>query len=202
MVSTQIIVLDKRPYRESALLLAGISPDCGRIDLVAHGALKLADKSFPSADLFRELDVEFEEPANGGLATAKRLELATAFDTLADDPRGFRMAGKIGSFLLKNAVADMPLPYTYDALKSVLANLAATEHGAWNLIQCAVVIKATYLYENGLLPEAATEEQNSFIENLVAAGIENEPLPECDTGYWSSLNGWLSSLIDYHKLAR
>ena len=64
------------------------------------------------------------------------------------------------------------------------------------------MLKITYLYENGLLPEAASPEQSDFLEQLVAAGIEDSPLPECRPDYWKTLNGWLSSLLDYHKLAR
>ncbi|UKI33313.1 MAG: recombination protein O N-terminal domain-containing protein [Lentisphaeria bacterium] len=66
VVSTQLIVLSKQSYRESSLLLAGLSPDCGRLSLVANGAQKLSAKNFPAVDLFRELEVEFDD---GGKAT-------------------------------------------------------------------------------------------------------------------------------------
>ena len=84
MISTQIIVLAKQPYRENALLLSGLSPDYGKLNLVANGAQQLSEKKFPAADLFRELDVEFNEEGASDLFTAKQLELATAFDALAD----------------------------------------------------------------------------------------------------------------------
>ncbi len=204
MVSTQIIVLSKQPYRESALLLAGLSPDFGKLSLVAHGAQKLSAKNFPAADLFRELDVEFDNTIAGDLFTAKQMELSFAFDNIAAVPLHFKMAGRIGSFLLKNAAPGVPLPYTYDTLKSVFTQLCITGEvdGKWTLEQCSVVIKTAYLYENGLLPEARNAEQNDFLENLVAAGIENTPLPECRPDYWKSLNNWLNSLLDYHGLAR
>ena len=114
-----------------------------------------------------------------------------------------KMAGKIASFLLKNTPA-LPQPYTYDSLRSVLANLAGMDcqHPLWTLEQCAVVIKSAYLCENGLLPEGQTEQQNDFLENLVAAGIDNSPLPDCAAEYWSALNNWLNSLIEFHHLKR
>ena len=59
MISTEMIVLTKQPYRETSLLLNGFSPDFGKTSLVAQGAMKLSNKSFPEADLFRELSVEF-----------------------------------------------------------------------------------------------------------------------------------------------
>ena len=83
MVSTQLIVLSKQPYKENALLLGGLSPDYGRVSLVANGAQKLSAKDFPAADLFRELEVEFDDSGNSDLHTAKKLELLFNFDRIA-----------------------------------------------------------------------------------------------------------------------
>ena len=99
LVSTQMIVLSKQPYRESALLLSGISPDCGKLSLVAHGAQKLSGAGLPVADLFRELDLEFDDAGGSELRTAKRMELTCGFDALAERPRHFQLAGRIASFL-------------------------------------------------------------------------------------------------------
>lgn len=204
IISCQFIILDKRPYRENALITSGISPDYGKVSFVVHGAQKLSEKSFPIADLFREVEIEFNDDGTPKeLYTAKNIELQTVFDTISNNPRNFKMAGKIASFLLKNTPA-LPQPYTYDSLRSVLANLAGMDcqHPLWTLEQCAVVIKSAYLCENGLLPEGQTEQQNDFLENLVAAGIDNSPLPDCAAEYWSALNNWLNSLIEFHHLKR
>ena len=201
--ASQFIVLAKSPYRESALLLNGISPDYGRLSLVLHGALKTSDGKMSAADLYRELDVEFKEEENSTLYTVATAEVIAAFDAISDHTRSFLMAGRISSFLLKNLAPGVPQPYTYDALKSILSRLAAGEgEGNWTLEQCAVVLKTTFLYEGGLLPEGTSERQRDFLENLVAAGIDNSELPECAPGYWTKLNGWLNALLDYHQLAR
>ena len=97
-------MLDKRPYRESALLTSGLSPDYGKMSFVIHGAQKLSEKNFPAADLFRELEVEFEDDGNVAkeLYTAKNIDLITNFDAIAENTKAFTMATRIGSFLLKN----------------------------------------------------------------------------------------------------
>ena len=69
------------------------------------------------------------------------------------------------------------------------------------MTQCAVLFKAAFLYENGLLPEIEGK-QGEFLDQLIDAGIGNEALPPCNPGYWSSLNRWLDSLIAYHQLKR
>ena len=201
--SSQLIVLAKSPYRESALLLNGISPDYGRLSLVLHGALRASDGKMPEVDLYRELEVEFKEEEKSTLYTVTTVEVIAAFDAVAEHTRGFMMAGRISSFLLKNLAPGVPQPYTYDAFRSILGRLAAGEgQGNWTLEQCAVVLKTTFLYENGLLPEGTGERQRDFLENLVAAGIDDSELPECAAGYWTKLNGWLNALLDYHQLAR
>ena len=85
--SSQLVVLAKSPYRESALLLNGISPDYGRLSLVLHGALKSSDGKMPEADLYRELEAEFKEEENSTLYTATSIEVIAAFDGIADHTR-------------------------------------------------------------------------------------------------------------------
>lgn len=198
IVSTAFIVLDKHPCRESALVLRGISPDYGRISIMLHGAEKSV-----IADKYHELEVEFKDDAKGDIKTASRAELLTSFEALAENVRHFAMAERIGAFILKNMAENLGHPLTYDSLRSVLANLANIDDpSAWTLEQCAVVIKCAYLYENGLLPDGGTPEQAEFLENLVAAGVDNSALPKCPDLYWTKLNSWLNNLLSYQNLSK
>ena len=200
IISGSFIVLDKSPYRDSALLLRGISPDYGRISFILHGG---QSAKTPVADIFRELEIEFEDKnIPQELYTAKKADILTDFTPVAEHPKSFRMAGRIAAFLLGYMPPAVPQPYTYDTLRSVLANLALADENSWSLVQCAVVIKTAFLYENGMLPEGGSPEQNEFLENLVAAGIDNSPLPDCPEKYFDTLNEWLNSLIQYHQLKR
>lgn len=202
MISTQFIVLDKKPYKETAMLVYGISPDCGRLSLVVKKAQKIsANGEFSGVDLYREFEVSFNDAVNGTLFEAENLELSAIFDSVSDNVRNFKMAGKISSFLLKNLAEGVPVPFTYDALRSVLNHLCGAVSPVWSLEQCAVVIKMVFLYENGILPEQQGRQQD-FIDELIAAGIECGELPACKPEYYSSLNNWLNSLIEYNHLER
>lgn len=204
IISGPFIIFDKRPWREAGLLLRGISPDYGKSSFILHGGQSMS-KSAPQADIFREVEIEFEDDgSNREIFTAKRLELLTDFSAVADNSRNYRMAGKIAAFLMNNMhPGDMQL-HTYEAAKAVLSNLAGLDagHPLWSLTQCAVVLKSTFLYENGMLPEACSAEQNEFLENLVASGVDNSPLPECQEVYWMKLNEWLNGLIAFHQLKK
>ena len=202
MTSTQFIVLDKRPYKETAMLVSGISPDCGKLSLVVKKAQSIsANGEFSGVDLFREFDVCYNDETAGTLFNAENLELTASFDAIPDNIRNYKMAGRIAQFLLKNLADGVPVPFTYDAIRSVLAHLSGMVEPAWTLEQCAVVIKMVFLYENGMLPEQQGRQQE-FVENLISAGIECGELPPAKAEYYSSLNNWLNTLIEYNHLER
>ena len=202
MISTQFIILDKKPYKETAVLATGISPDCGRLSVVIKKAQKIAaNGEFSGVDLFREFDISYDDSGSSSLFDVENIELSAVFDGVSDNIRNFKMTGKIAGFLLKNMAEGVPVPFTYDALRSVLNNLCGAVSPAWSLEQCAVVIKMIFLYENGMLPEQQGRQQE-FIENLIAAGIECGELPPAPPEYYSSLNNWLNSLIEYNHLER
>ena len=199
---TEFVPLRKTPYKESGLILAGLSPDAGKLELVAYQALSGKSGSFPVIDLFRVLQVEYTEPApgkGGSLATAKEIELVQDFPDLARDLTRFKLAGSIGNFLLRNSAHDSPLPLTYDAYKNVLAHLAAND--GWNERECAVVIKLVFLYENGLLPdpEGLTEQAQAKViaiyEHIIECAVDGEKLPAAGSEYYHKLDDYLNHLI-------
>jgi hypothetical protein len=53
-----------------------------------------------------------------------------------------------------------------------------------------------------MLPEAVSQAQNEFLENLIASGVDNCHLPQAEPQYWNSLNEWLNQLITYHRLKK
>lgn len=203
ITSTPLIVLSKSVYRESSLIVVGISPDYGKLQIICNGALKVSGSDYPMVDLFRELSVEFTE-TRSPLKTAREVELLSNFDKLADTGVNYRLAGKMSSFLLHNIQEDLPLPYTYDSFRSVLCHLSgeAPEEERWTPMQCAVVLKTAYLCESGLLPQTQDERSSAFLENVVAAGIDNSELPKCPANYWAQLNDWLGSVMDHNGLRK
>lgn len=203
ITSTPLIVLSKSPYRESSLIVTGISPDYGRVQLLCNGAQKISGKDYVLVDIFRELMVEFTE-SRSTLKNAREIELVSANDQLPENPVHYRLAGKMGAFLLANIKEDLPMPYTYDTFSSVLKHLSCIppEEERWTAMQCAVVLKTAFLCENGLLPQSTDERSSAFLENVVAAGIDNSALPKCPDDYWAKLNDWLGAIININGLRK
>ena len=155
-MQSEFIVLRKTPYRENALVLSGISPDFGKLEVITYGATGSSKpNSFPVADIYRVLSVTLKdndlEQGKNGLLAAKDIELIEDFPDLPRKLDNLKFIGKIGGFLLRNTVFESPLPLVYDALRSLLRILSNNE--VWSQREAAIVIKLTFLYENGLLPE-------------------------------------------------
>ena len=86
-MQSEFIVLRKTPYRENALVLSGISPDFGKLEVIAYGAAGSSKpNSFPVADIYRVLSVTLKdndlEQGKNGLLAAKDIELIEDFPDL------------------------------------------------------------------------------------------------------------------------
>lgn len=208
MFNTELVVLKKVKYQESSLIVHGISPDYGRLDLLIKGALKLGKKAFPAVDLFREIQVEFKESHGSSLHSIYSAELLCAHDAIANYPDNYITANNLGAFLLKNSHPELPCPLTYDAFINALRHLSGETEAVWNASQCVVSVKAVYLQEHGLLPDALNPDpeknrkQQLFMDAFLDAAINGSPMPECSPGYWGRLEQWINVLCDYHELKK
>lgn len=207
--TTNVIILRKMAYKESSLILGTLSAEFGKIDLIAKGARKLSKKQFPAFDLFREVQVSFSNTGRENLHNTANAELIQSNDALANIPENFETASRIADFILKNSAPDLPSPLVYDAMRNILRNWALQgdkQEFPWTKLQCSVIIKTSYLYENGLLPdigEPKTKQayhHQQIIENIIESGNEGAPLPDLNENWWLQLNKWLNQLIKHHQL--
>ena len=197
MERTTVIVLRKTLIRESDLMVSAVSPDWGRMELVCYGAQSVSGKKFPVLDCFNELEIGFE-PSEKGPVKLADAELITSFAPVADRLDIFRLAGKIGNFVLKNSAPELPMAIVYDTLRHVLGNLALNASGKealWSPEACGAVIKLACLQENGLLPEFDDPKISAFFESVIEAGLEGAPLPPCEVGYWGRLTLYLNTFF-------
>ena len=200
---TSFIVLKKTPYQDSHLLLYGISPDYGKISLLLYNGCKADRNHFPSADLFQEFNISFEQKDNSELFTAKEVEMLSDFSSIADNILNFKFAGKIAQFLLTHTENNLPFPFTYDAARNVFLQLILPPDtpGKWTLEESAAAFKLCFLYEAGLLPEFEGKVAE-LIENIISAVIEGAVLPAQPESYYKKLNQYCNSLLEYHNISR
>ena len=202
------MVLKKIKYKETSLIIHGLSPEFGRLDLLAKGALKNSSGKFPVIDMFQVLNVEFKNKEENSLHLIYEAELIKAHPNIASNLDCFVGGMKISTLILKNSYPGIPAPQTYAALLHAIGNLAAATEGAkvWSFEQSIAALKAVHLHENGLLPESfdmdssLDKRQVKFIHKLLESATNGKALPKCDAGYWKKLDNWLSALYEFHNL--
>lgn len=174
MPRTPCIILRKTPFQETGLILACLSPDFGRIDLLCRGVRKFGKKSFPVIALFREISIDFKEPKNAsGLASLRAPEPVLSHDALAEEPSAYMAACALAAFLLRNSRPMVALPDTFRALSLMLTKTAETRTATpW-----LSYVKLIFLCENGLV--SVPEDRQNILDFVAAfaSGLRSEPPP-------------------------
>ena len=174
MSRTSCIILRKTPFQETGLILACLSPDLGRIDLLCRGVRKFGKKAFPVVSLFREISLDFKEPKNAsGLASLRSPEPLLSHDDIAAEPDSYLAACSLASFLLRNSRPMVALPDTFRALSRMLTRTAETRTAEpW-----LSYVKLVFLCENGLV--SVPEDRQIVLDSVTAfaAGLRSEPPP-------------------------
>lgn len=203
---SEIIILRQSIFKESGLIISGLSPDFGKLDLVAYRAMKSGGQTAPAFDLFRRVQISFKPPAEGNdtaLGSVVESELIEEYTNLPRKPENLDFVTKISKFLLKNSIYGTPTPLVFDAFCNILAGLSA---GVWGTTQCSILIKITYLYENGLLPEPdnlspeGAAKVMELYERLIESAVDRSPMPKLSEAYYNQLNSYLNSLIIANNL--
>lgn len=174
MPRTPCIILRKTPFQDTGLILACLSPDFGRIDLLCRGVRKFGKRSFPVIALFREISIDFKEPKNAsGLASLRAPEPILSHDALAEEPSAYMAACALASFLLHNSRPMVALPETFRALSRMLTKTAESRTAnPW-----LSYVKLVFLCENGLV--SVPEDRQNILDSVTAfaAGLQNDPPP-------------------------
>lgn len=195
---SEFIVLKKIPYRESSLIVSGLTPLYGKADFVVRGARSSSRKKFPHVDLFRVIQLEID-PHKEGLQPLYKTELIRDFDRVAEDTPSFMEACSLASFILKNSHSMMKSEMLYTAFTLFLQR-SPVKHGQ-------MLVKLVYLHENGLLPEKLSnasgdsgKRQKELLEGLLKAALGDGEIPHFNESYWKKLDEWISGLCAYHDL--
>lgn len=187
-MNIELIVLKMLGYGESSLILYCLSPDTGRISVLARGAKKITSKKFPEIGLFRVYNSLLIPPRKGDLYTLSSIDLMTSNDRLASASSLVEFAGAISRFSLSGSFEQVPCPVFYYCLLDCLQKIGILKVpiNAWI---CRLLI--TYLMEQGLFPEIQlSQQQRDIISTLVDENSDKlEPL-QFKEHQWQALKNW------------
>ncbi len=203
--SADVLILKKIPFRESSLVVSGISPDDGRIDFVMKGAQSVGAKKFPVIDVFRQVRIDFN-PVIEGMPSVYAAEGVCSFDGISSNAENYMLACELGKFALENSSPQLPCPELCGAMLFILNTLSGNCENPPTAGQCRLLIRLAYLNENGLLPDTLSHDphKNDMQQRLMAILLEaaqgDMPLPKLQDDYWSQLENWSSQLCVFHDL--
>jgi len=124
---TTYMILRKTPFRDTSLIVAGISPDFGRLDFMLRGARSIGKKSFPIAGVFREYSISFRpSSASGGMSSLVSMELLATHDRLAESMACYLAACDMASMLIRIAPPMLEIPYIWKAFSVMLSRMERT----------------------------------------------------------------------------
>lgn len=201
MHKTRYIILRKTPYQDTSLIVAGLSPEFGRLDFLLKGARSTGSKKFPYAELFRELNIEFREPSNSGsLAQMKHCEPLASYDDISAKPENYIALCEYSAFILRHTRPMLESEHCYESFITALKRLRKTDSPEpW-----LSLAKLTYLYESGFVPEGMGDPDPRRVETLdrllECALDESTPLPDHTTEYWRRFKAYVKNLCTYHSL--
>ena len=184
---TAFLALRTTPYSENSMIVAGVSPQHGRLSFLVGGALRCGRRGRSPFGLFRRLRVSFT-PRERDLQAVDEAELLEDYTPLTRDYQGYECACWLAQFALGNVLPGQAAEFTFRSLRVAFVRLAACDVPPV-AVQTGVLL--VYMNENGLLEaDAAQPQQTRQCQVLVDMALGG-PVPALRDDNWLALRDWV-----------
>ena len=186
---TRYMILRKTPFRDTSLVVAGVSADHGRLDFVLKGARAIGKKQFPTAGVFREFLLEFRPSRRAdSMPSLVSLDLTAAHDGLAESMDCYLAACSFAAETLRRAQPMLEMPLAWQAFSVMLTRMEQTLSPQIPLMLARLAV----LREHGMLsgvvpfPELAAPLFRCAVDAAA-------PWPEVDETTLNRISGWIET---------
>jgi recombinational DNA repair protein (RecF pathway) len=186
---TRYMILRKTPFRDTSLVVAGISADHGRLDFVLKGARAIGKKQFPTADVFREYLLEFRPARRAeSMPTLVSLDLTVSHDGIAQSMDCYLAACSFAVETLRRAQPMLEMPLTWQAFSVMLTRMERTLSPRIPLMLARLAV----LREHGMLSDVVP--YPDLIAPLFRCAVEADaPWPEVDETALNRIDSWVET---------
>ena len=186
---TRYMILRKTPFRDTSLVVAGISADHGRLDFVLKGARAIGKKQFPTADVFREYLLEFRPARRAeSMPTLVSLDLTASHDGIAQSMDCYLAACSFAVETLRRAQPMLEMQLTWQAFSVMLTRMERTLSPKTPLMLARLAV----LREHGMLSDIMP--YPDLIAPLFRCAVEADaPWPEADETTLNRINSWVET---------
>ena len=186
---TRYMILRKTPFRDTSLVVAGISEDHGRLDFVLKGARAIGKKQFPTADVFREFQIEFRPPRRPeSMPALVSMDLAAAHDGIAQSMDCYLAACSFAAETLRRAQPMLEMPLAWQAFSVMLTRMERTLSPKIPLMLARLAV----LREHGMLSDVMP--YPDLLAPLFRCAVDADaPWPEIDETALNRIDGWIET---------
>ena len=186
---TRYMILRKTPFRDTSLVVAGVSADYGRLDFVLKGARAIGKKQFPTADVFREFLLEFRPSRRPeSMPSLVSLDLTSSHDGIAQSMDCYLAACAFAAETLRRAQPMLEMPLAWQAFSVMLTRMerSLSPHIPLMLARLAV------LREHGMLSDVVP--YPDLLAPLFRCSVDADaPWPEIDETALNRIDGWVET---------
>ena len=186
---TRYMILRKTPFRDTSLVVAGISADYGRLDFVLKGARAIGKKQFPTADVFREFLLEFRPSRRAeSMPTLVSLDLTASHDGIAQSMDCYLAACSFAVETLRRAQPMLEMPLTWQAFSVMLTRMERSLSPKIPLMLARLAV----LREHGMLSDVVP--YPDLLGALFRCSVDADaPWPEIDETALNRIDGWVET---------
>ena len=186
---TRYMILRKTPFRDTSLVVAGISADPGRLDFVLKGARAIGRKQFPTADVFREFLLEFRPARRAeSMPALVSMDLTASHDGIAQSMDCYLAACSFAAETLRRAQPMLEMPLTWQAFSVMLTRMERTLSPKIPLMLARLAV----LREHGMLSDAVP--YPDLLAPLFRCAVDADaPWPEIDETALNRIDGWVET---------
>ena len=186
---TRYMILRKTPFRDTSLVVAGISADHGRLDFVLKGARAIGKKQFPTADVFREFQLEFRPSRRPeSMPTLLSMDLTASHDGIAQSMDCYLAACAFASETLRRAQPMLEMPLTWQAFSVMLTRMDRTLSPKIPLMLARLAV----LREHGMLSDVVP--YPDLAAPLFHCAVDADaPWPDIDETALNRIDSWVET---------
>jgi len=186
---TRYMILRKTPFRDTSLVVAGISADHGRLDFVLKGARAIGKKQFPTADVFREYLLEFRPARRAeSMPTLVSLDMTASHDGIAQSMDCYLAACSFAVETLRRAQPMLEMPLTWQAFSVMLTRMERSLLPKIPLMLARLAV----LREHGMLSDVVP--CPDLIAPLFRCAVEADaPWPDVDETTLNRIDSWVET---------
>ena len=186
---TRYMILRKTPFRDTRLVVAGISADHGRLDFVLKGARAIGKKQFPTADVFREFQLEFRPSRRPeSMPTLLSMDLTASHDGIAQSMDCYLAACSFAAETLRRAQPMLEMPLTWQAFSVMLTRMERSLSPKIPLMLARLAV----LREHGMLSDVVP--YPDLAAPLFRCAVDADaPWPEIDETALNRIDSWVET---------